>query len=115
MPATKRAAKKGKPDPKVLADVVRRVVRAAKPEKIILFGSGARGEMGPHSDLDLLVIKEGKFNHLRVMEAIAESLWGAGAAVDVILATPEVVEQYRDAHCLVYCPAMKEGKVVYDA
>ncbi len=45
---------------RVLADVVRRVVEAAQPDKIILFGSAARGEMGLDSDLDLLVIKGAK-------------------------------------------------------
>ncbi len=58
--------RKGKPDPAILADIVRRVVEAADPEKIILFGSAARGTMGPDSDLDLLVIKGGKFNRHRV-------------------------------------------------
>ena len=42
-----------------LDDIVRRIVEVAQPEKIILFGSAARGEMGPHSDLDFLVIKSG--------------------------------------------------------
>ena len=103
----------GKPDPAILADIVQRVV-VANPELIVLFGSAAREEMGPDSDYDLLVIKEGKFNHWRVLTHIYKSLPGT-AAVDVVLATPEVVEQYRNTHCLVYCPAMKEGKVIYDS
>jgi predicted nucleotidyltransferase len=53
---------RGKPDPAILADIVRRIVRAAKPEKIVLFGSAARGEMGPDSDYDVLVIKGGSIN-----------------------------------------------------
>jgi predicted nucleotidyltransferase len=57
---TKVRKRKGKPDPAILADIVKRVVRAAKPEKIVLFGSAARGEMGPNSDIDLLVIKGGQ-------------------------------------------------------
>jgi uncharacterized protein len=40
----------------VLDEIVRRIVKAAKPEKIIMFGSAARGEMGPDSDLDILVV-----------------------------------------------------------
>ena len=36
-------------------------------------------------------------------------------AVDVVVVTPEEVELYRDSHCLVICPAMREGKVVYGA
>jgi predicted nucleotidyltransferase len=42
---------------KVLDEIVRRVVGVAQPEKIILFGSAARGEMGPNSDVDLLVVR----------------------------------------------------------
>ena len=111
----KRARKNGRPDKKVLADIIRRVVRAARPEKIVLFGSAARGQMGPNSDIDLLVIKRGKFTHWRLTTAIYRGLSGAGAPVDVVVATPEEVERYRDTHCLVICPALKEGKVVYGA
>ncbi len=39
--------------------IIRRIVEVAKPERIILFGSAARGAMGPNSDVDLLVIKAG--------------------------------------------------------
>jgi len=103
----------GHPDRKTLADIVRRVVEAAQPEQIILFGSAARGEMGPDSDIDLLVIKGGKFNRWRLTTAIYRHLDGADAAVDVIVVTPEEVERYRHTHCLVICPALREGKVVY--
>lgn len=43
----------------VLAEIVNRIVRVAAPERIVLFGSAARGEAGPGRDLDLLVIKPG--------------------------------------------------------
>lgn len=39
-----------------LTELVRRIVQTVQPKRIILFGSAARGQMGPHSDLDLLVI-----------------------------------------------------------
>jgi predicted nucleotidyltransferase len=92
-----------------------RVVEVAQPEKIILFGSAARGEMGPHSDVDLLVIKRGKFHQGHVTGEIYMNLHGVGQAVDVILVTPEQVEQYRHAHFLVIAPALREGKEVYHA
>ena len=110
---TKRKRKQGKPDPAILADIVARIVRAAKPEKIVLFGSAARGTMGPNSDIDLLVIKGGKFNRHRVTTAIYRHLSGE-AAVDAVVVTPEEVERYRDTHCLVICPALREGKVIYE-
>jgi len=97
----------------VLAEVVRRVVEACQPESIVLFGSAARGEMTEHSDLDLLVIKGGKYNQHRVHETIAQSLYGIDFAVDLILATPETIERYRDSWCLVYYPALREGRIIY--
>ena len=111
---TKKKKRRGKPDPAILADIVKRIVRAAKPEKIVLFGSAARGEMGPDSGYDLLVIKKGKFNCHRVTTAIYHHLSGE-AAVDAVVVTPEEVERYRDTHCLVICPALREGKVVHEA
>ncbi|MSU77644.1 MAG: nucleotidyltransferase domain-containing protein [Gemmataceae bacterium] len=112
---TKTSKTKGTPDPAVLADVIRRIVETAKPQKIVLFGSGARGTMGPDSDLDLLVIKGGKFSRHRTTVAITRALRGKGAPVDIVVVTPAEVERYRDAHCLVICPALREGKVVYDS
>lgn len=113
---TKARARKrrGQPDPGILADTIKRVVQAAKPDKIVLFGSAARGTMGPDSDLDLLIIKGGKFDRQRITTAIYRNLSG-DIAVDAVVVTPEEVERYRDTHCLVICPAMREGKVVYGA
>src|SRR5438132_5092221 len=111
---TKIRKRKGKPDPVVLADVVKQVAKSARPDKIVLFGSAARGTMGPDSDLDLLVIKGGKFNRHRITTAIYRNLSGE-IGVDAVVVTPEEVERYRDTHCLVICPAMREGKVVYEA
>jgi predicted nucleotidyltransferase len=71
--------------PAVLRDIARRVVQAARPEKIILFGSAARGEMGPDSDVDLLVIKQGPYDRWRLTTAIDRHLRGKGAPVDIAL------------------------------
>ena len=60
----------------VLEEIIRRVFQTAQPERIILFGSVARGEMGPNSDLDLLVIKRGKFDQRRLTGDIYVSLHG---------------------------------------
>jgi predicted nucleotidyltransferase len=95
-------------------EIIRRIVEVAKPDKIILFGSAVRGEMGPNSDVDLLVIKSGA-NRLDLMGEIYRNLRGVGEAVDVIVATPEDVERYRNSHPVVIAPALKEGKVVYAA
>jgi len=97
-----------------LHEIIRRIVEVAQPEKIILFGSAARGEMGPHSDVDLLVIKSGA-HRLELTGEIYKHMHGVGEAVDIIVVTPEDVERYRDSHALVIAPALREGKVVYVA
>ena len=99
----------------VLEKIVQRVVEVAQPERIILFGSAAREEMGPNSDVDLLVVKSGEFDQGRVLGDIYVSLHGVGQAVDVVLVTPEQVERYRNTHCLVIAPALREGKEIYRA
>ena len=97
----------------LVKEIVRRVVDTARPERVILFGSAARGEMGPNSDVDLLVVKRGKFDQGRLTGDIYLSLHGIGQAVDVIVVTPEQVEQQRDKPWLVFAPALREGREVY--
>ena len=99
----------------VLQEIIRRIVEIAQPEKIILFGSAARGEMRANSDLDLLIIKNGEFNQSRLTGDIYVNLIGVGQAVDMILATPEQVDRYRNSHGLVIAPALREGKEIYRA
>jgi len=98
----------------VLNEILRRIVDVARPEKIILFGSTARGDRGPESDLDLLVIKSGDYNPRTVAADIYMKLYGVGQAVDLIVVTPEQVRKYASSPYLVLYPALREGKVLYD-
>ena len=99
----------------VLDTIIQRIVEVAQPEQIILFGSAARGEMGPNSDVDLLVVKSGEFDQGRLLGDIYLNLHGVGQAVDVILVTTEQVERYRNTHCLIIAPALRHGKEIYHA
>lgn len=101
-------------DTALLDRIIRRIVEVAQPEKVILFGSAARGEMGPNSDLDFLVIKSCPRRRAVAM-ALYEAVGGLGYAVDIIVATPEDIERYGKSPALVYEPALREGKVVYAA
>jgi len=98
----------------LLNEIIRRIVEVAQPEKIILFGSGARDTMGPNSDLDLLVIKSCDHRRKLAMK-IYESIGGIGCPVDIIVVTPEDVERYGSSPALVIEPALREGKVLYAA
>ena len=98
----------------ILQEIVRRIVAAVQPEKIILFGSAAREDMGPDSDLDSLVIKSCK-NRRETARKIRRKLIGIGIPKDIIVATPEDIERYKDTIGLIYRPALSEGKVLYAA
>ena len=109
----RRSRGRGKLSPRVLGDIVRRVVEVSEPQRIVLFGSAVRGTMRAESDVDLLVVKGGRFHRGRLVDAIYRNLRGAGAPVDVVVVTPEEVERYADDPYLIIAPALKEGKVVY--
>ena len=97
----------------VLQEIIHRIVDVAHPERIIMFGSAARGEMGPNSDVDLLVIKDGEYDQIKITCNIYINMIGVEQAVDIILATPEELEKYKNIDYLIISPAFKEGKEVY--
>ncbi len=101
-------------DQSTLDEITRRVVEVARPEKIILFGSAARGEMNRHSDVDLLIIKDGA-DALELMGEIYMNLDGVGATVDAVVVTPDDVERYNNSDPVIIRPAPREGKVVYES
>lgn len=98
----------------VLDIVIERIVEVADPERIVLFGSAARYEMGPHSDVDLLVVKAG-VHRRKLAQQIYRNLIGVGQSVDIVVVTPEDVERYADSHALVISSALEEGTEVYSA
>ena len=97
-----------------LDEIVRRIVEVAEPEKVILFGSTARGDANPHSDLDFLVVKECE-NQWDLSSEIRENLYDLRlmVAIDLVVASSQTLERYKDSHPLVYKHALKDGVVVY--
>jgi predicted nucleotidyltransferase len=103
------------PDRHLLDEVVKRTIAAAHPVRIILFGSAARGTMGPDSDLDLLVVVRDGVHRRRTAQAIYQSLGGIGFAKDVIVVTESDIRKYGRNPSLVICPALTQGKEIYHA
>lgn len=101
--------------PEVLDDLVERIVQAVHPRRIILFGSAARGEMGPHSDLDVLVVMPDGVHRRQTAQTIYRSLMGFGIAKDVVVATEGDLREYGDNPSLVLFPALREGREIYRA
>lgn len=100
--------------PRTLDEIIRRVVEVAQPERIVLFGSAAKGEMTRHSDVDLLIVRDGA-DALELMAQIYRRLHGVGVPVDAIVVSSEDVARYRDSHSLVIKPALREGRTVYES
>jgi excisionase family DNA binding protein len=99
-----------------LAEIVRRLIEAYQPERIYLFGSRARGESGPHSDYDLLLVVPDDAPPERRRSRLAyERLWGTGAAADVLVCAK------ADFHARLHVPSslpatvVREGKVLHAA
>ncbi len=96
-----------------IAAMVHRLVTQFAPERIILFGSHARGTAGPDSDVDLLVIlpvtgsKRAKQIEMRI------ALHDICVPKDIIVVTPEEVERRGHIVGTLMRPALQEGKVLY--
>ncbi len=97
--------------------IVRAVVEASDPERIILFGSAARGEVGPDSDVDLMVVqKESSFHggsRGEESSRIHQALRGFLVPIDILIVTPEEVEHWKGTTNHVIARSFREGRVVY--
>ena len=102
-------------DPAILDKVVQRIRETAGPRRIILFGSAVRGETGPHSDLDLLVVMPDGAHRRETAQRIYRNLAGLNAAADIVVVTESDIRAYADNPSLVLNPALREGKELYRA
>ena len=101
-------------DTSPLPEIIRRIVAAIDPDRIVLFGSRARGDAKADSDYDLLVVKTTTQRTLPLEQAAYDVMFGVLAPVDILVITPERLERLKEARFLVFRDALREGKVVYD-
>lgn len=97
----------------LLEEVVRRILAAGSPIKIILFGSRARGAARPHSDLDLLIIEESDLPRYKRPVPYLRALVGLFPAKDVVVWTPEEVAAWAEVPNAFITTVLREGKVLY--
>lgn len=90
------------------------IIRVAKPDKIILFGSRARGDHRVASDYDLLVLKQDVEHRRKLVQKIYLSFKNIGAPVDVIVTDLQEYERSKDDPYLIYSEAARNGRVVYE-
>jgi predicted nucleotidyltransferase len=98
-----------------LPAIKRRIVRQFHPERIVLFGSQARGEAGTRSDIDLLVIVSEVESRRRLAADIYDALTGIPVATDVVVVTSDDIERYVDAVGTIVQPALEDGVLLYAA
>ena len=97
----------------LLAEITRRIRAVSDPQRIILFGSYARGEPGPGSDLDILVIKDQVDSTRAEAARIYRALADLTVPVDVVVVRTTYAQRYGDLVGTVVRPALREGKVLY--
>lgn len=101
---------------KSLDEIVRRLVAAYQPERVYLFGSHARGDEGPDSDLDLLVIVPDDAAPERRRSRLAyEALRGTGVAADVVVWTRGYFERRREVPASLPAVVHREGRLLHVA
>jgi len=94
--------------------MVEEIVRRFQPLRIILFGSHARGEAGPESDIDLLVVLAKVSDKRRAAVQIRRALARFPVPKDIIVTSPDEIAAKGDLVGTVLRPALREGKVVYE-
>ena len=92
--------------------LIDKIKTSYKPEMIILFGSRARGDVDPDSDLDLLIIKKTKKRPIQRRIDVRKVL-STDMPVDVLVYTPDEFESLRQAGSAFLKTLSKEGKVLY--
>jgi predicted nucleotidyltransferase len=102
-------------DEKLLGEIVRRVLSVARPDRIILFGSAATGEMTKDSDIDLLVVAPAPKNRHEERLKIADAIGDIEYPGDVIIIASERFEATKDIIGGIAYPAHKYGRVLYEA
>ena len=102
-------------DDALIGEIVRRVLRVAEPDRIILFGSAAAGKMTRDSDIDLLVVEPSPEDRRRESVRIGDVLRGLGYPFDVIVITTEWFEATKNVIGGIAYPANKYGKVIHEA
>lgn len=97
-----------------LEHVTKTIVERFQPKRIMVFGSHARGEAGPDSDLDLFIemdtSRRPPERAIEVSEVFGLRPW----PMDIVVYTPEEVRRLRNVNGTLLSVIEKEGKVLYE-
>ncbi len=99
----------------ILQSIVGQIVQMAQPDRVILFGSAARGNMTADSDLDLLVVESQVSNTRQESVRIRAALENVPLPIDVIVMSRQRFEETKNVIGGIAYPAHKYGRVLYEA
>jgi uncharacterized protein len=104
-----------KSDP-ILAQVVSKLTDTFHPQRIYLFGSMARGDSGPDSDYDILmVVSNTSEPRYRIAQRALDIMWDLDTAVDILVWTLESFERKTDVVASLPATILREGILLYAA
>ncbi len=107
------SAPTGTIDQSLIDEIVRRIVEVAQPDRIILFGSAATGQMTEDSDIDLLILESEPGNTREESVRIRAALRGLGYAIDVVVMPTQWFEESKSVVGGLAYPADRYGMVLY--
>ena len=99
----------------ILNETIRRILAVVPAKQVILFGSAARGELHPDSDIDLLVVVPSGLHRRKTAQNIYRNFIGLGFAADVIVVTEDDVRQFKNDPYMIIGSAVDEGRIFYAA
>lgn len=98
----------------LLTEIVTRILSTGSPQRIVLFGSRARGQARPDSDLDLLIIEESNLPRYRRAARYYLALAGTFPAKDIVVWRPQEVAEWEGVANSFISTALREGTVIYE-
>ena len=98
----------------IVATMVERIAERFEPERIILFGSHARGDATAWSDVDLLVVMPDGTDRREAAVSMRRALRSVPIAKDIVVTTPDHIARRGHIIGTVLLPALREGKVLYE-
>jgi len=101
--------------PDLLTEITARLVSEARPLKVILFGSRARGSDDPRSDIDLIVVEREVENPYREMIRLRRALRGLATPIDLLVISERDFDEKKTWSETVYYWAHREGRTLYEA
>ena len=102
-------------DDSLIAHIARRIAETFHPNRIILFGSRARGDFREDSDIDILVEMESSENRIELRRKIARLFLDRWWAMDILVYTPKEIAEWKHSLATILPDIESEGKILYSS